>query len=129
MDCYQAYYCGLCQSLARYGTAARMALSYDMTFAALLLSALYEPDTRFSAGRCVPHPLKTRPRAANEYLEYAGKTASEYGVTGYPTLFLLDPEGTIRFVKIGYSPLLAEELELAVRQILHDRPIQAQKNK
>ena len=53
----------------------------------------------------------------------------EYGVTGYPTLFLLDPEGTIRFVKIGYSPLLAEELELAVRQILHDRPIQAQKNK
>ena len=44
-------------------------------------------------------------------------------------LFLLDPESTIRFVKIGYSPLLAEELELAVRQILHDRPIQAQKNK
>ena len=37
MDCYQAYYCGLCQSLGRkYGTAARMALSYDMTFAALL---------------------------------------------------------------------------------------------
>ncbi len=71
MDCYQAYYCGLCQSLARHGTAARMALSYDMTFAALLLSALYEPRTRFSAGRCVPHPLKTRPRAANEYLDYA----------------------------------------------------------
>lgn len=71
MDCYQAYYCGLCQSLARHGTAARMALSYDMTFAALLLSALYEPNTVFSSGRCVPHPLKARPRAANPYLEYA----------------------------------------------------------
>ncbi len=71
MDCYQAYYCGLCQSLARYGNAARMALSYDMTFAALLLSALYEPKTEFSAGRCAPHPLKARPRAANEFLEYA----------------------------------------------------------
>lgn len=46
MDCYQAYYCGLCQSLGRkYGTAARMALSYDMTFAALLLTALYDPPT------------------------------------------------------------------------------------
>ena len=26
----------------KYGTAARMALSYDMTFAALLLTALYD---------------------------------------------------------------------------------------
>ena len=41
MDCYQAYYCGLCQSLGRkYGTAARMALSYAMTFAALASSGL-----------------------------------------------------------------------------------------
>ena len=37
---YRAYYCGLCRLLGReYGLAARMALSYDMTFAALLLSA------------------------------------------------------------------------------------------
>lgn len=74
-------------------------------------------------------PENIENRSGAIILEYTGKTASEYGVTGYPTLFLLDPEGTIRFVKIGYSPLLAEELELAVRQILHDRPIQAQKNK
>jgi len=74
-------------------------------------------------------PENIENRSGAIILEYTGKTAGEYGVTGYPTLFLLDPEGTIRFVKIGYSPLLAEELELAVRQILHDRPIQAQKNK
>ena len=71
MDRYQAYYCGLCQRLARYGLAARMALSYDMTFAALLLSALYDPPTQFGAGRCAPHPLKPRPRADNRYLDYA----------------------------------------------------------
>lgn len=72
MDCYQAYYCGLCQSLGRkYGTAARMALSYDMTFAALLLTALYDPPTQISQGRCAPHPLRTRPRAVNEFTDYA----------------------------------------------------------
>ena len=65
MDCYQAYYCGLCQALARYGTAARMALSYDMTFAELLISALYEPRTEFTAARCAPHPIKARPLSAN----------------------------------------------------------------
>ena len=72
MDCYQAYYCGLCQSLGRkYGMAARMALSYDMTFAALLLTALYDPPTQTSQGRCAPHPLRTRPRAVNEFTDYA----------------------------------------------------------
>lgn len=71
-DRYQAYYCGLCQALGRrYGLAGRMALSYDMTFTALLLAALYDPPTAFGTGRCAPHPLKPRPRAANEYLDYA----------------------------------------------------------
>ena len=72
IDRYQAYYCGLCEALGRkYATAGRMTLSYDMTFAALLLSALYDPETRYFTGRCVPHPLKVRPRAANPYLDYA----------------------------------------------------------
>ena len=72
LDRYQAYYCGLCQTLGqRYGLPGRMALSYDMAFTAMLLTALYEPETRFSSGRCPPHPLKARPRAQNEFLEYA----------------------------------------------------------
>lgn len=71
MDRYQAYYCGLCRSLGRYGPAARMALSYDMTFTALLLSALYDPQTRLFEGRCAPHPIKPRPRAENPYIDYA----------------------------------------------------------
>lgn len=72
LDRYQAYYCGLCQVLGeRYGLPGRLALSYDMAFTAMLLTALYEPDTRFGTGRCAPHPLKARPRARNEFLDYA----------------------------------------------------------
>lgn len=68
---YQAYYCGLCRSLGRYGTAARLALSYDLAFVATLLSALYEPETAFCRGRCLPHPVRSRPRADNGFLDYA----------------------------------------------------------
>lgn len=72
LDCYQGYYCGLCEALGRrYGTAGRMTLSYDMTFAALLQSALYDPDTVHSSRRCLPHPVKARPRAANCHIDYA----------------------------------------------------------
>lgn len=72
LDCYQGYYCGLCEALGRrYGAAGRMTLSYDMTFAALLQSALYDPDTVHSNGRCLPHPVKARPRAANCHIDYA----------------------------------------------------------
>ena len=62
MDRYQAYYCGLCQTLGRrYGRTGQLALSYDMAFVAILLTALYDTPTAFSEGRCVPHPLKKRP--------------------------------------------------------------------
>ena len=72
MDRYQAYYCGLCQTLGRrYGRTGQLALSYDMAFAAILLTALYDTPTAFSEGRCVPHPIKKRPRADNEFLDYA----------------------------------------------------------
>lgn len=72
LDRYQAYYCGLCQALGRrYGTAGQLTLSYDMAFVAMLLSALYEPQTRFGTGRCIPHPLRTQPRADNEFQNYA----------------------------------------------------------
>ena len=48
---YRAWYCGLCQSLGdRHGFRGRMTLTYDMTFLAIFLSALYEPGKR--TGRC-----------------------------------------------------------------------------
>ena len=43
---YRAYYCGLCRALKTdAGMRGQISLSYDMTFLALLLSALYEPET------------------------------------------------------------------------------------
>lgn len=72
LDRYQAYYCGLCRALGqRYGVTGRMALSFDMTFVAILLSALYDTPTEFSRGRCAAHPVKSRPRADNPYIHYA----------------------------------------------------------
>lgn len=72
LDCYQSYYCGLCRTLRRrYGLAGQITLSYDLTFVAIVLSALYEPKTELTAGRCALHPLRSRPRAANEFLDYA----------------------------------------------------------
>lgn len=64
---YRAWYCGLCQSLGeRHGFRGRMTLTYDMTFLALFLSALYEPEETQGKLRCVPHP-----RQAHDYVRTA----------------------------------------------------------
>lgn len=71
-DCYQAYYCGLCRELRRrYGACGQLALSYDMTFVAVLLTALYDVPTVNTRGRCALHAVRSRPRAANEFVAYA----------------------------------------------------------
>ena len=45
---FRAFYCGLCATLRRrHGLASSAALSYDMTFLAMLLNAVYEPGERF----------------------------------------------------------------------------------
>ena len=69
---YRAVYCGLCRSLRQtYGAAARLALTYDMTFLRMLLSSLYEPDERHSRERCVMHPLRPHEYAQTEFSDYA----------------------------------------------------------
>lgn len=71
-DCYRSYYCGLCKSLKRTaGIRGQLALSYDMTFLALLLTALYEPDTGIRKERCVAHPVGKQCIRTNECVDYA----------------------------------------------------------
>lgn len=71
-DMYQSYYCGLCKSLKdRYGSRGQMTLSYDMTFLALLLTSLYEPETVSGYRRCVAHPVEKHLYRQNEYTDYA----------------------------------------------------------
>ena len=56
---YKACYCGLCRSLKeRYGSLARMTLTYDMTFLVLVLGSLYEPVELHGQMLCPAHPLK-----------------------------------------------------------------------
>ena len=70
--CYRSFYCGLCGELQqRYGRAGQMTLNYDMTFIALLLTALYEPDIRLSKERCAIHPLKQREHRISVATGYA----------------------------------------------------------
>jgi hypothetical protein len=69
---YRSYYCGLCRTLKeRHGNLGRVTLSYDMTFLLILLSSLYEPAERNTAGRCAAHPLKRREHTRNTIADYA----------------------------------------------------------
>ncbi len=69
---YRSFYCGLCQELhRRYGRRAQMVLNYDMTFLAILLSGLYEPETLFDESRCLIHPVHKHRMAHNEPIGYA----------------------------------------------------------
>lgn len=71
-DVYRSFYCGLCHSLKeRYGNIGRVTLSYDMTFLAMLLTGLYETQTRHIQSRCLTHPIKKHRASVNEFTEYA----------------------------------------------------------
>ena len=69
---YKAYYCGLCRVLKEeYGFMGQMTLTYDMTFAVVLLSSLYECEGSAEMHRCKAHPVKKRPMLKNEVTSYA----------------------------------------------------------
>ncbi|MBQ6839649.1 MAG: hypothetical protein IJO45_03040 [Oscillospiraceae bacterium] len=69
---YTAVYCGICRQIReRSSQAARLSLSYDMAFLALLLMSLYEPEETTGERACNLHPLKPRPWVDNEYIRYA----------------------------------------------------------
>ena len=68
---YQAVYCGLCRSIRTHaGQLARLSLSYDMTFLALLLMSLYEPQEQGGPDACKLHPLRKRPWTGSDIIDY-----------------------------------------------------------
>ena len=71
-DEYHSFYCGICRDLKRkYGGVGQLSLSYDMTFLAILLTGLYEPETIESKCKCIAHPFESHPTKNNIYTEYA----------------------------------------------------------
>jgi len=69
---FRSLYCGMCETMKRrYGNLERLTLSYDMTFLALVLSALYEPDEITGKTRCAAHPFKAHDYVLTPVMEYA----------------------------------------------------------
>lgn len=69
---YKACYCGLCRCLhQRHGVSARLTLNYDMTFLALLLQSLYEPEERKGDDTCLVHPFRSRQWQQSDVTGYA----------------------------------------------------------
>lgn len=58
-DLYKGVYCSLCKSIGkRYGLLARLTLSYDFTFLAILRLAVREDKVCLRESRCSFNPLK-----------------------------------------------------------------------
>ena len=71
-NCFNAYYCGLCKAIGKYSNAARMGLSYDMAFLAVLLDSLSEEDSRIGLCRCALHPIHKKSAVKdNIVIDYA----------------------------------------------------------
>ncbi|MBQ3078775.1 MAG: hypothetical protein IJC48_02080 [Clostridia bacterium] len=69
---FKEVYCGVCTCLKGIsGHTGRLALSYDCTFLALLLNALYEPEEIAGEARCITHPVRKRKYSVSEMTEYA----------------------------------------------------------
>lgn len=70
-DIYHSYYCGLCNALKqKYGITGQFSLSYDMTFVVMLLSSLYEPETKLGQVKCAAHPFEKHTIRQNEFSGY-----------------------------------------------------------
>ena len=71
-DVYHSFYCGICRDLKKkYGVCGQLSLSYDMTFLAILLTGLYEPETRTGSCKCIAHPFESHQTRNNVFTEYA----------------------------------------------------------
>ncbi len=72
LDTYRAFYCGVCRDLKAAGKErARLTLTYDMVFLAVLLTGLYEAPGQTEEVFCGLHPLKKQAVIRNSYTAYA----------------------------------------------------------
>ena len=70
-DRYQGAYCGICKQIrGRCGQTAGLCLSYDITFLALLLMSLYEPEETSGKNHCILHPITRRPWLDSDVIRY-----------------------------------------------------------
>ena len=71
-DRYSSIYCGICRGIRdQSGQLARISLSYDMAFLAVLLMSLYEPQETSGSNACMIHPVSKRAWVDNEFVRYS----------------------------------------------------------
>jgi len=69
---YNGIYCGICRRIRQQsGNLARIGLSYDMAFLAMLLMSLYEPEEASGKSTCMIHPVKRKFWLDSEYIRYS----------------------------------------------------------
>ncbi len=61
---YRAMYCGVCKGIGKTcGTAARMGLSYDVTFLSVILHNILGKDVKIEKQHCLTHCIRSRQMA------------------------------------------------------------------
>ncbi len=124
-EAYQGVYCTLCQALGkRYGFAARMTLSYDFTFLALLLMAMSDEQVSFQQGRCPFNPTKKR-----MYCRSDGAKAIDYAADVAMLLTyhkLCDTMSDERFVKRVVARIARRWIKRDYKRAVKRCPEQAQ---
>lgn len=61
---YRAMYCGVCKGIGQVcGQAARMGLSYDVTFLSVILHNIAGVDVKIEKSHCLTHCIRTRQMA------------------------------------------------------------------
>ncbi|MCR5719554.1 MAG: DUF5685 family protein [Lachnospiraceae bacterium] len=71
-DIYRSYYLGLRRNIKkRFGSLAKLSSSYDMTFIVLLLTGLYEPETKCETHRYLTRGMEKQEERYNEFTDYA----------------------------------------------------------
>lgn len=91
---YCSVYCGVCRRMRmRASRSARLGLSYDVTFLAMLLMSLYEPEETSGKRACGIHPIRPRPWVDNEYVVYGADM--NIALAYYNALDDLEDEGKL----------------------------------
>lgn len=102
-DVYHSFYCGICRDIKRkYGASGQLSLSYDMTFLAILLTGLYEPETTVGSCKCVAHPFESHETRNNIFTEYAADMNTLFAYYKCQD----DWEDEKKFWKLAYGKLL-----------------------
>ena len=69
---YHGFYCGVCQDLKEgHGQTSRVTLTYDVIFLGILLTGLYETETKREEHFCAMHPFKKHLCLRNQWTAYA----------------------------------------------------------